>query len=88
MNKEINREKIKESITHLLIFNIGFGVELFLSLSIDQLEDGRFRIFDQRDWDKDLCNGKEYIFEDVNEAVEKFLTIREERELGYDFERE
>lgn len=83
---KLSREKIKKSIIDLLSANIGFDINFFDTLSIQQLEDLRFRIFDQREFGKELCDGKEYIFKDVNKAVEKFLAIREERQLGFDFE--
>lgn len=79
--------ELRSIIISLLRQGMGFGVELFNVLSIDELEDGSFRILDQRDTDADICAGEEYIFTDVKEAVDKFLALREERQLGYDFER-
>jgi hypothetical protein len=79
--------ELRSIIISLLRQKIGFGVELFDVLSIDELEDGTFRILDQRDWTQEICKGEEYIFKDVKKAVDKFLALRQERQLGYDFER-
>jgi hypothetical protein len=83
-NKQL---ELRSIIISLLRQGMGFGVELFGLLSIDELEDGRFRIFDQRDHHADLCQGEEHIFKDVKDAVDKFLELRQDRMLGYDFER-
>jgi hypothetical protein len=78
--------ELRSIIISLLRQGMGFGVELFDVLSIDELEDGTFRVLDQRNWEEEICKGEEHIFKDVKEAVDKFLALREERQLGYDFE--
>lgn len=83
----INKKmELRSIIISLLRQKMGFGVELFDVLSIDELEDGTFRILDQRNWEEDICKGEELIFKDVKDAVDKFLALREERQLGYDYE--
>lgn len=79
--------ELRSIIISLLRQGMGFGVELFDVLSIDELEDGTYRILDQRNWEEEICKGEEHIFKDVKEAVDKFLALRAERQLGYDFER-
>jgi len=80
------KEKLKGNLISLLSLNIGFSANFFDSLSINQLKDLRYCILDQRNMHEDLKNGKEYIYKNVTSAVSKFLSIREERELGFDFE--
>jgi hypothetical protein len=78
--------ELRSIIISLLRQGMGFGVELFDVLSIDELEDGTFRVLDQRNWEEEICKGQCTIFKDVKEAVDFFLALREERMLGYDFE--
>lgn len=79
--------ELRSLIIALLKKRRGFGVDLFGLLSIEDLEDGTIRIFDQRDHLKSLEDGEEMIHHHVKAAVEHFLTIRRERRLGYDYER-
>lgn len=79
--------ELRSIIIALLRKNIGFAVEIYGVLSVGTMEDGRYSIFDQRDFDKNLEDGDELIFKDVKNAVDCFLRIRDERQLGFDFER-
>lgn len=80
-------QEVRSNIIALLRSDVGFGVELFGVLSIDQLEDKRYRILNQLDASKDLADGVEYIYDDVKRAVDHFLKIRDSRKLGYDYEK-
>lgn len=94
---------IRNAVIKLLETDVGFEIDLFAMLNIHQLEDGRWRIFNNDigddkyptpydteddsfgyDEDDDSC---EEIYEDLETAVDRFLELREERRLGYDFER-
>ncbi len=80
--------ELRSQIISLVKREIGFGVELFGLLSIDEMKDGRFRVLDQRDETLDICEGEETLFKSIKAAVDYFLKIREERKLGYDFDEE
>ena len=99
-----DREKTKKAIVALLELNCGFEIDLFAMLSIHQLEDGRYRIFNS-DIDGDILDNpfqvcddswayderrdeSEEIYNDLTTAVERFLQLREARVLGYDFEKD
>ena len=99
-----DREKVRGILTELLKLGCGFEVGLFTMLTIYQLEDGRFAIsnndvhgesfdnpyqmsddsygYDERG---DEC---EEIYEDLDTAVDRFLQLREIRELGFDIEKD
>jgi hypothetical protein len=77
VKNKLSPEEIKSHICALLSSGVGFNIELFGMLSIDELEDGRYRIFSEIE---------EFISEDVSVAVDKFLDERQKRELGYDRE--
>lgn len=77
------RAPVRKLLIDLLRSNLGFGVDLFCLLSIDQLEDLRFRVFVGDDKDP---RREEYILTSVEDAVDVFLVLRELRQLGYDFE--
>lgn len=79
--------ELRSIIIALLRKNMGFAVEMYGVLSIGNMEDGRYSILDQRDFDKSIEDGDEMIFNDVKKAVDCFLRIRDERQLGFDFER-
>lgn len=99
-----NREKIKRAILTLLELGCGFEVDLFALLCIHQLEDGRYRIFNSDiggevldnpyqvcddGWEYDeRTDESEEIYTDLATAVERFLQLREARQLGYDFEKD
>jgi hypothetical protein len=82
-------KEIRSNIIALLRSGIGFGVELFAILSIDQLEDRRFRILHQPDWNKSVGDSDaiEYIYDDVKRAVDHFLEIRDKFKIGFDHEK-
>ena len=88
LGKEVmaTSKEVRSNIIALLRSNIGFGIEIFELLSVGQAEDGSFLVYDQRDATKSLYEGKEWQFKDVKDAVDKFLEIRDERKLGFDFE--
>jgi hypothetical protein len=70
---------MQEKIISLLKAGIGFDINLFEIISVGELEDHTFYVYD-RD------TGDEWIFDTAEEAVDYFLKLRSEKELGYDFE--
>lgn len=80
--------ELRSLIIAILKRRKGFGIDIFGMLQIDDLENGHVRVLDQRDEDGDIADGTEYVFKDVKEGVDFFLEIREERKLGYDFDRQ
>jgi len=82
-------KELRSNIIALLRSGIGFGVELFAILSIDQLEDRRYRILHQPDWNKSVGDPDaiEYIYDDVKRAVDHFLAIRDKYKVGFDYEK-
>lgn len=79
---------LRKSLKRLLKSNIGVSVNLFDLLSITQYEDLTFAVLNQEDHTKSLENSKEYVFETAEEAIDKFLELRDKRKLGYDYEKE
>lgn len=69
-------------LTHLA----GFGIELFADLWIDRREDGRFRV-SRNDVRKNVTLHEE-LFDDVRDAVNYYLDLRDELKLGFDYEHE
>jgi len=87
-----DHEKVKKAILAVLELGCGFEVNLFAMLDIHQLEDGRYRIMntdvhEEDGYAYDVDDGEE-IYENLNEAVERFLQLRKSRRLGYDFEKD
>ena len=61
----------------------GFGIELFADLWIDRLEDRRFRI---ARYDSNMKMTSEELFDDVNAAIHYYLDLRDQLQLGSDYE--
>ena len=92
----IDRNKLKFAIIQLL--ELGSGVELnfYAMLSIDQLEDGRWRIFNNtevhEDYETRMMQAMGYdsteeceeIYDHLEVAVDRYLDIRERHSLGLD----
>lgn len=86
-NPFISKEmELRSQIISLLKRKIGFGVDLFGLLSIEEMKDGTFRVLEQEDENAPLEDGDETNFKSVKSAVDYFLKIRDERKLGYDFD--
>lgn len=99
-----DREKIREALTVLLRLGCGFEVGLFTMLEIYQLEDRRYVVhnndmhgesfdnsFQTTDDSMGYNEGEdacEEIYEDLDTAVDRFLQLREIRELGFDIEKD
>lgn len=76
---------IREALVTVLTSPEGYCVDLFGSLCIYRLEDGRYGV---------SCNSKvrhhkilERLFDDPGEAVDYFLERRLRLQLGFDFEK-
>jgi hypothetical protein len=80
--------ELRSLVIALLKKRKGIGIDLFGVLQIDDQENGHVRVLDQRDEDQSIEYGTEYTFKDVKEGVDFFLEIRQERQLGYDFDRQ
>lgn len=64
---------------------MGLGVEFAMLIGIDQLEDGRWRVWlSSAPW---ADPKEEELFTTPREAVRRFLKLRDERKLGFDYER-
>lgn len=79
--------EFRSLIIALLKMRKGVGIDLFGLLQIDDQENGHVRVLDQRDELGDISDGIEYAFKDVKDGVDFFMDIREDRRLGYDFDR-
>lgn len=81
-------EKILNAIVTLLESNVGYGIEFFGVLTLNQLEDLSYAVSHK----KYEAETRVYVFDfeeifiDAKEAAEFFLQKRREYELGYDFE--
>jgi hypothetical protein len=75
----------KELILGLLRLGAGHGIDMFATLTLHQLEDGRFGVYhDPKSGIEDI---QEWLFEDAEQAVDFFLLKRGLLHLGFDFER-
>lgn len=70
---------MRDLIVHLLKARVGFDINLFEIISVGELEDHTFYVYDDD-------TGDEWIFDTAEEAVDYFLKLRDDKELGYDFE--
>lgn len=70
---------MKNYITNLLKMRIGFDINIFEVVSVGELEDGSFYVYDDD-------TGNEYIFDIAEEATDYFLKLRDKKELGLDYE--
>jgi hypothetical protein len=77
-------QKVFNAILTLVLAEPGFAIDLFTRLTIHRLEDSRFAVHVFS-----IPDGKierEELFLAADSAVECFLTLREEMQLGFDFE--
>lgn len=70
---------MRELLISLLKSKVGFDINVFEIISVGELEDHTFYVFDDD-------TGDEWIFDTVEEAVDYFLRLRDEKEIGFDFE--
>ena len=78
-----HEEQLMAAFAVVLTHPACFGIELFADLWIDHLEDGRFRV-SQHDAAGNMTS--EELFDDVREAISYYLDLRDERQLGCDYE--
>ena len=81
--KRAHEEQLMAAFAVVLTHPAGFGIELFATLWLDRVEDGRFRI---AQYDKDHKMTSEELFDDVREAVSYYLDLRDQLQLGGDYE--
>lgn len=84
--KRVHEEQLMAALAVVLTHPAGFGVELNADLWIDRLEDGRFRV-SRNDLRKNQMISEE-LFDDVREAVNYYLDLRDQLQLGIDYEDE
>jgi len=75
-------EQLMAAFAVVLTHPAGFGIELFANLSIDRLENGRFRVALKDTPDLSF----EELFDDVREAINYYLDLRDELRHGLDYE--
>lgn len=68
------------AINTLLAMAPGFGVNLFGLISVYRLEDGRYSVSDD-------VNNTEVLFQDALSAAMHFVSERNRRQIGFDFEK-
>lgn len=83
--RRAHEEQLMAAFGVVLTHPACFGIELFAKLWIDRLEDGRFRV---AQYDDTQQMTSEEIFDDVREAVSYYLDLRDELQLGVDYEGE
>lgn len=70
---------MRDLIVNLLKAKVGFDINLFEIISVGEFEDHTYYVYDDD-------TGEELVFETPEEAVDHFLHLRDEKELGYDYE--
>lgn len=79
-----HEEHLMAAFAVVLTHPAGFGIELDADLWIDRVEDGRFRV-SRNDLRKNQMTSEE-LFDDVREAVSYYLDLRDQLQLGVDYE--
>jgi hypothetical protein len=69
---------MKDTIVNLLKLKIGFEINLFEIISVGEAEDHTYYVYDDD-------TGDEWIFDTPEEAVDYFMQLRSDKELGYDY---
>lgn len=78
-----HEEQLMAALAVVLTHPAGFGVELFTKLWIDRVEDGQFRV---AQFDQQMKMTSEELFDDVRAAISYYLDLRDELQLGGDYE--
>lgn len=81
--KRAHEEHLMSAFAVVLTHPAGFGIELMADLWIDRVEDGRFRI---ARYDGNMKMTSEEMFDDVREATNYYLDLRDTLQLGMDHE--
>jgi hypothetical protein len=76
-------EQLMAAFAVVLTHPAGFGIELLADLWIDRLEDGRFRV---ARYDGHMKMTSEELFDDVRSAIGYYLDLRDELQMGGDYE--
>ena len=75
-------------ITKLISMETGYAVEMFGTLAIHRLEDGRYGVYEEPKEDRSInAKWSEKLFTDPKLAAEEFERVRINRELGFEFEK-
>lgn len=81
----VHEEHLMAAFAVVLTHPAGFGIELFADLRLDRLEDGRFRV--SRTDDRGQMTSEE-LFDDVREATNYYLDMRDQLKMGVDYEKD
>jgi len=85
--KRAHEEQLMAAFAVVLTHPAGFGIELFADLWIDRLEDGRFRVSRENAAEHPYApTPPEELFDDVRQAINYYLDLRDELQLGTDYE--
>ena len=77
------RKTEHDLIIGLLRLGMGHGIDMFSMLCLHHLEDGQFGVYNEP---SDGTEVQEWLFDDVEKAVDFFIAKRHELRLGYDHE--
>lgn len=66
----------------LLLVKDGYLVSLFTLLNIYKLENGQYAV----DYKVTERRDTQELFEDISKAVDRFLELKHEKQLGYEYE--
>lgn len=83
VRQRAHEEHLMAAFAVVLTHPASFGIELFADLWIDRVEDGRFRV--TRRTSSTIAESEEF-FDDVREAVSYYLDLRDQLQLGMDYE--
>lgn len=81
----VHEEHLMAAFAVVLTHPAHFGIELFAKLWLDRVEDGRFRV---AQYDDQMKMTSEELFDDVREAIGYYLDLRDQLQLGIDYESE
>ena len=75
-------------IAQLISLETGYAVEMFGTLSVHRLEDGRYGVYEEPKEDRSTnSEWSEKLFNNPKDAAEEFEKVRIDRELGFEFEK-
>lgn len=86
VRQRAHEEHLMSAFAVVLTHPAHFGIELCGDLWIDRLEDGRFRVGRKMFETPSSGEKTEEFFDDVREAISYYLDVREQIQLGMDFE--
>ena len=79
--KRLSRQREADLLKQILLHPAAYHLGIFGMIEIRSVEDGRFAVYA----DKEIMEDEE-LYENVNDAINRFLDLREEHQIGLEYE--